>query len=270
MPDETLRTPLPGGEVPDPMELFQDTFKEFSDDMMPYLLAGLGQMVVLMPLMILMFIVLYFTIIGSIFGGMFIGVIAAVMAAETLGEEAAGLVIVITYLLMFVVMFALIFGLSAFMGALMAPLNASMMRRVAKHQRGEQTLDFGASFSDAKENLLPTMLVTVITSLIVLVGIMFCYAPGIIAAFILMYAGSLVYLHRESPMAAVKISGSHFIEHIQFHGLYSLLYFAGAMVASYVPILGPMFLTALHVRAHRTLFGDGEAAVLEPRIIEAS
>lgn len=270
MPDESLRTPLPGGEVPDPMEIFQETFKEFSDDMMPYLLAGLGQMAVLFPLMFLLFIVLYFAIFGTVFGGMIVGVFAAVAAAETLGEEAVGPVILLTYLGMFVVLFVLIFGLSAMLGALIAPLNASLMRRVAQHQRGERTLDFAATFSDAKENLVPTMLVTVLTSILVMAGIFLCYIPGIIAAFMLMYAGSLVYLHRESPVSAVTTSAQHFMANLSFHGLYSLLYFAAAMVASYVPILGPMFLLALHVRAHRTIFGDGEIAVLEPRQIEAT
>jgi hypothetical protein len=34
------------------------------------------------------------------------------------------------------------------------------------------------------------------------------------------------------------------------------------MVASYVPVLGPIFLSALHVRAYREMFGDGEEPVL--------
>ena len=39
--------------------------------------------------------------------------------------------------------------------------------------------------------------------------------------------------------------------------------FALSMVASYVPVLGPAFLMALHVRAYRSMFGDGPEPMLD-------
>ena len=47
------------------------------------------------------------------------------------------------------------------------------------------------------------------------------------------------------------------------HVLFALLFMAVSMVATYVPILGPMFISALHLRAHRTMFGDER----EPKLL---
>ncbi len=262
MPDESLRYPLPGGETPDPVQLLQDSLKEFTDDLVPYLMAGLGQMVVTIPLTIIMVFVIYFVMFGTLLGGALVGAIAGAVVGEAAGDEAGGLVFGLIYLLSFVLMFGLIAGLSAMLGALMAPLNASLVRRVARHQRGERVLDFSAAFSDAKENILPTMIVTALVGLVVTVGIMFCYIPGIIAAFLMMYAGTLVFLHRLSPVNAMVTSAKHFTGHFKFHGIYSLLHFAAAMAAAWIPLMGPMFLLALHVRTHRALFGDAETAVI--------
>ncbi len=262
MRNESLRYPLPGGEIPDPVKLLQDTLKELTDDLVPYLMAGLGQMVITIPLTLVMVFMIYFVMFGTLFGGALIGAIAGAMVGEVAGEEAGGLVFGVVYILSFVVMLGLIVGLSALLGALIAPLNASLVRRMAKHQRGDRVLDFSSAFSDAKENIISTMVVTALVGLVVTVGLMFCYVPGIIAAFLMMYAGTLVFLHRKSPFTAIKTSAQHFMAHLKFHAVYSLLHFAAAMVAAWVPLIGPMFLLALHVRTHRTLFGDAETAVL--------
>lgn len=271
MPDESLRYELPGGATPDPIDIFQETWKEFSDDPGPYILAGLGQLCVIVPVVMILFLVIYFGIFATIFGGVFIGAMAAVIVGETVGPEAGGLTFMLTYVLTFVVMFLVIIAASSAVGAVMAPINASLTRRIAMHQRGEKTLDFTAAFSDMGQDLMNVIVLALLTSVIIFVGIMMCYAPGLIAAFLLIYAGTFTYLHRMKPMEAVMASVNHFRENLQFHGMFTLLYFCTAMIASYIPVAGPMFVAALHVRAHRTLFGDGEVPVLEPtpKMIEA-
>lgn len=264
MPDESLRYELPGGVMPDPIEIFQDTWKEFADDPGPYVLAGLGQLVVIVPVIMVLFVVIYFGIFATLFGGIFIGAIAAAIVGETVGPEAGGLTFMITYILSFFLMFFVIMLASSGVGALMAPINASLTRRIAKHQRGEQTLDFTAAFTDMKQDLVNVILLAMLSSAVILVGVMLCYVPGLIAAFLLIYAGTFVFLHRLKPMEAMMASVNHFRDHLQFHGMFTLLYFCTAMIASYIPVAGPMFVAALHVRAHRTLFGDGEEPVLEP------
>ena len=41
-----------------------------------------------------------------------------------------------------------------------------------------------------------------------------------------------------------------------------MVYLGLIMVGSYVPIVGPMFATAFHVRAYRGVFGDDAEPVL--------
>ena len=267
MPDETLRQPLPGGEYPDPMQLFQDAWKEFTDDLGPYMLAGLGQLCVVLPVVLVLFFVIYFGVLATLFGGIFVGAIAGVAATETLGSDAGALVFLGSYLGSFVLMFVVIFGLSLLIGALMAPLNASMVRRVAEHQRGGRKLDFTAIFSDVGDNLMGVIGVQLLISTIVFVGILLCYVPGLLAAFMLVYATSLVALHRAAPMTAVRTSLQSFTRNPGFHGMFTLLYFCCSMLAAYVPIVGPMFMLAVHIRAHRTLFGDGPEPVT-PLLLE--
>ena len=99
MPDESLRYPLPGGETPDPVQLLQDSLKEFTDDLVPYLMAGLGQMVVTIPLTIIMVFVIYFVMFGTLLGGALVGAIAGAVVGEAAGDEAGGLVFGLIYLL---------------------------------------------------------------------------------------------------------------------------------------------------------------------------
>lgn len=267
MPDESLRHPLPGGAHPEPMDIFQDTWKEFSDDLGPYILAGLGQLVVTIPVMMVLFFVVYFGVLTTLFGGIFLGAIAGAVTSEAVGPEAGGAVFALSYAGSIVLMFVVILGLSMLVGAIMAPLNASMVRRVAEHQRGGRKLDFTAPFSDAGENLMGVILGSLLVGGIVLVGFLFCYLPGIIAAFMLIYAGTLVALKGLPPLAAVRASYQNFMEFPQFHLVFSLLYLGCGLLASYVPIVGPMFVMAAHVRAHRTLFGDPDTG---PELLTAA
>lgn len=270
MPDASLRFDLPGGVLPEPVDLIQDTWAEFADDPGPYILAGLGQLCVLIPVMIVLFMLIYFGIFATVFGGVFVGVFAAALVGEVVGPEAGAITFMLAYIVSFLMMFLVIIGISSAVGAVMAPINASLTRRIAQHQRGQRPLDFTAAFSDTGQDLVKVILFAMTSSAIIFIGIMACYLPGLIAAFLLVYAGTFVYLHRLSPLEAIMASAGHFREHLQFHGMFTLLYFCVAMVASYIPVAGPMFVASLHVRAHRTLFGDGEEPVFEPRIIEAT
>lgn len=264
MPDESLRQPLPGGGKLDPMEILQDTLKEFTDDLGPYLLAGLGQFLVMVPLTLAFVFVMYFLVFATLFGGMFFGAFAAVAASETLGDEAAGAVFGLSYVGSLGLMFVVIMLAAMALGAIVAPLNASLVRRMAEHQRGGRKLDFSAYFSNASEDIPRVIMATVLVGLVTAVGFMFCYIPGIALAFLLMFATYLVILHKVSPVEAIRASAARFMAEPGPHAMFALLFMGVALVAANIPILGSMFITALHLRAYRVLFGDEE----EPKLLE--
>ncbi|MCB9672250.1 MAG: hypothetical protein H6736_04205 [Alphaproteobacteria bacterium] len=259
---KVVREPLPGGVVPDPIELFKSTLEELLDDVVPYLLAGVGQMVIVVPLVFVLIFFLYFVMFGTMFGGIFVGIAAAAVTGEVLGDDAAGLVFMLTYLGTWAVMLAAMVFVAVFIGAVLAPTQASLVRRVAEHQRGGRKLDFTACFSDAFLDLPSVVGVTLLVGTLFAVGMLLCYLPGLVAIVLLGFASSLVVLHRMGPVHAARTSVAHVMANPGFHGMFGLLYFATSMLAAYIPIIGTMFLMALHVRAARTLFGDGEEAVV--------
>lgn len=257
-----IREPLPGGVLPEAMDIFNDTVAEFMDDPMPYLLAGLGQFAVFVPLFLGMFLLVYFGIFATLFGGLLGGAILGAVTSEFVGPELGSLVFFFTYLGSWAVMIGLVvFGVLA-VSAVVAPMQASLTRRVAEHQRGGRKLDFMASFTDMRQDLLRVILVAFTVATVIGMGAMACYIPGLVAMALLTFATTLVALHRRGVMDSAVISTTHVADNFSFHGLFALIYIGLALVAGYIPIIGPMFVMAMHVRAYRVIFGDAEEPVL--------
>jgi hypothetical protein len=69
----------------------------------------------------------------------------------------------------------------------------------------------------------------------------------------------MVYLDGKVAVAAIAASVRYILKNPLLALQLSLLYLGVGLVAGQVPVLGLMFNMALHVRAHRELFGDGPA-----------
>lgn len=259
---DVIKAPLPGGEWPDPLQLFQDTFKEVIEDVGPYVLAGLGQMLVMVPVVLGLVFFIYFGMLFWMFGGFVVTGIAAAIAIEVGGEAVGTVLSLIVMLVWYLGGFIALFGISAAIGACLAPMNASLVRRVAMHQRGEKELDLGASFSHMNVDVMSVILVSFGVGFIVSVGFLFLYIPGIIGLVFLGHASALVVLHRRGAVNAMSTSASHVMSNPAYYGMFWLLYIGISLIAAYIPLLGTMYLLAVHVKAHRTLFGDGEEAVV--------
>jgi len=243
-------------DLPEPLDLFKEVFDELSADPSPYVVAGLGQFLITMPALLMLFMVLYFGIgtwlLSSflIFGaGVALGV---QLLGESLGIIAGSLVFGLWILLGVVLLTALVIGV----GAVLAPLNASLVRRIVAHQQGGQKLEFNAAFTHLTQDIVPVMLVSVAVSSAVLVGLFFFYIPGLIAAVLLGHASYLVILQRYSVGRALQTSVHSVQSHGNYYAMFWLLYFVCAMIASYIPIIGPMYLAAVHLRSHAALFGE--------------
>jgi hypothetical protein len=252
---------LAGGEVPDPAKLLSETLAELVDHVGPYLLAGLGQLVVVFPLTLVAVFLGYLVIGGGMFGVMFGGMLAGAAVGQA-SEGLGGLVMILTQLLAFAVPIVGFGALIMGMIAVLAPLSASLTRAIAAHQRGEKELDFSASFSTATQDIGRVIIAGLIIGAAVTVGMMMCYLPALLVPLFLGFTTTFVALHRRSGLEAARINLQHVMANPGPHLTFGLLYLVMAMFSGYIPILGPMFVASFHVRAYRTLYGDGEEPVI--------
>jgi hypothetical protein len=143
----------------------------------------------------------------------------------------------------------------------LAPFNASLMRAVAAHQRGEQTLGFSAAFSSLTKDLMTVIVTGLLLSWLTICLLMCCYVPALLVPLMLSFVGALVALHGLGVKSAFKTAFTHAKNHLGWHALYMLAHIGISIVANNIPVIGPAFMIALHVRAQRALFGDGENPV---------
>lgn len=243
-----------GGKIPDVGQLLSVTTAEFTDNIGPYALAGLGQLLVVLPVTFIGIIIGYIAMMVA----MMFGMAGSTLLGAGVGGDAGGAVAGIGTLASMGLGFFVLFLVIALMMAVIAPVSASLHRAVAAHQRGEKVLELGSAFSMAMQDLVPVLLVAILYGSIVTFGVLLCYLPGIVAMIVFGFAGPLVYIGRRGPVAAMALSMRHCIENINFYLPFGGIYFVIMMFAAYVPVIGPMYGMALHVRAYREIFGDGE------------
>ncbi len=249
--------PDAGGRYPDLGQLFSATMAEFTDHLSDYVLLGLGHMLVVLPVVFGLIFVLYFGMTVFFLGGFVGSAVLGGIAAQGMGEDFGALVMsggtLVTAILAIVGALALVVGAAA----LVAPFSASVNRAVARHQRGGEKMVFQDAFSTLTQDLPSVVVGAVLLVSGTLVGLLFCYLPGIAFSLLLSMAPLLIALHRrrafEAFGQAFRDMNANPAWHLQFAGVY----FVVAMIASYIPILGPMFLVSLHVRAYRMRYGDG-------------
>jgi len=261
MGEPVVRAPVEGGVEPDVGKVLNETIAEFTDDIGPYVLASLGHTLVVVPVVLIAVLVMYFGMFFVIFGGSFGAAAVAILMTELMGEAVGGLSMLASQLLLFAGIFGVIGAFGAGIAAITAPLNASLVRAVAAHQRGEATLDIASAFGTATKDLVKVVGMAIIMGLLAMFLLMMCYVPVLVLPLVFGFASSMVHLHRKGPISAFTTSVAHFQKHPSFHLVFGALSIALSMVASYVPVLGPAFITALHVRAYREMFGDGEELV---------
>ncbi len=244
-----------GGKIPDVGQLLSETTAEFMDNIGPYALAGLGQLLVVLPVTFIGIIVGY---IAMMFAMMF-GMAGSTMVGAGIGGDAGGAVAGVGTLASMGLGFLALFLVIGLMMAIIGPVSASLHRGVAAHQRGEKQLELSSAFSTLTQDIVSVLLVAILFGSVVTFGVFLCYLPGILAMIVFGFAGPLVYIGRRGPVASMALSMRHCVENINFYLPFGGIYFVIMMFAAYVPVIGPMYGMALHIRAYRQIFGDGEA-----------
>lgn len=259
---EVVREPLPGGALPDIGTLLSDTMADMTEDLGPYLLAGLGVMVISMPIVLGFIFFLYLGMFIVLFAMMGAGMAITVAMSEMLGDTFGAIGALLTQLGSFAGLFAFIMVAVALLSMILAPFNASVTRAIALYQRGGAKPEFNAAFNTASKDIPKVIGIAALTGLLSAVLLMFCYVPALAVPVVFGFAAGFAALHGAGPRDAMKLSIAHFRQHPGWHVQFGLIYTLLFMVASYVPVLGPMFMTALWVRTYRELFGDGDEVVL--------
>jgi len=258
-PAESQPERFAGGELPDLAKTLQETMTEFTENIGPYALAGVGQLLVVVPLVLVMVIVLYLLM----FGGAIAMVVGLVGLMVVLPEDLAVLAMVLGELGGFVALFFMIFAMSAFMGAILAPVNASLMRSVAAHQRGEKELDISAAFRYLGRDLGAVLFGAAILGVLTVILLMACYLPVLLIWVFLSFASALIALHRRGALDGISMALSHARAHLSWHVQFGFAHLLLVMIASYVPVLGAMFALSFYVRTYRKVFGDGDEPVMD-------
>ncbi len=256
--------PVSGGRLPAFGTLLGDTLNEMMENLGAYAVVGAVHFGIVLVVILIALLIAYLVMFGVFALGLFGGVGGGTALTEAGAPEALATLVGVggPVLGAFggVVGSFLVIG-PAFL--LLAPMNASILRAVAAHQRGERPLDLGAAFGTLTRDLLSVVLVVAGYGVLVFLGLLFCYLPAFLPMFLLAFASTLVILHRRGAATALSTAARHALAHPKWHGTYLLVTVGLGMVAGQVPVLGPMFLFALHARAHRELFGDGPEPVVE-------
>lgn len=252
---------LDGGELPEVGALFSETLAEFTDNIGPYALAGLGQLMVVIPVTVVALIGFYVVFFGGMFGTWMVGAVFASVLSQ-ISEDLGGIAMLIASLASMLVPVLLMLPFLLILIAALVPIQASMIRAVAAHQRGERPLDLMASFSTATQGLSSVLLAGVIMATLTILGLVLCYLPALVVPIFFGFTTSFAALHRVGGLQAAQMSLKHALGHLNWYLMFGLMSILINMVSVYIPVLGPMFSVALHVRAYRALFGDGETPVV--------
>lgn len=250
-----------GGVDADISELIQEGIEAFSKDIGPYILAGMGQFLVVVPVTIFTVLAAYLGSFLGMMGGWVLGLVVAVILAS-LGDVGAFLGALVMVFLPFIGMFAVLLPIIPISVAILAPVNASLTRAVAAHQRGEKELHIGSAFETITQDLLRVIPTALALTALGLVGLLFCYVGALVVPILFGFVGTLVALHRCGPLEAFRLQITHLRKHGNAHLVIGVAQIAFSMVAGFVPVIGPMFLIDMQVRAHRKMFGDDATPVV--------
>lgn len=264
-PESPLSSPTlePGGGIPSISALFAETFTDVTENIQGYLMVALALMAVMIPFSL----VLTFVGMFGLYMALGIGVFASILGGAAIGEatgdsDLGGIVTVIGSVGSSVLAFLVFFALILLMAAAMAPLSASLDRAIAAHQRGEAPLTFNAAFATIRQDMMSAFGAVALVSATSLVGVFFCYVGAFVPAFFFSFAFPMVALHRKGAREAMRICATHAMARPMEHFVFMLAFVGTSLVAAYIPLLGPVFTLAFHVRAYRKMFGDGPEPVL--------
>lgn len=234
--------PPPSLRLPSVTELVSSTAQDVMGDFGGYMLSGL-----------LFFVVMMGGTLASvlfIYGGMFLGMVPGMIL------EDEGLTILGVVSAMLLATLAIVAGFTVLLGPLLAGLIRSLWARM---NRG-QPLTLMAPLSGARQDPMGAIVLYTVVTLASVVGMLFCYLPGLLVQMFLGFALPAHAVHGLKPMDAMRFSIGHVRANLGWHLAFYFLGLAVMMVIMYIPFIGyvlmfPVFFT-YQLKAYREIFGD--------------
>ncbi|MBW2254152.1 MAG: hypothetical protein JRI25_06080 [Deltaproteobacteria bacterium] len=231
------------GQLPDVVKVLTDLLGDLQANVAGYLLAGLGYMLVAFG-MVFVFIAL---LVGFMVIPMIIG--------AALGSEELGAILAMVGML-----FGYVVGLLLLV-TVSAPFMASLARAARAHLEGDQPLGFVAAFGHLGTDIVQVLLLSILQMALVLIGMMFCYLPGLLVSLALGFAFPALIVHRLSAISAIQLSFGHVRRNLGWHLGFWGLGLAILFVAQAIPLVGVMFglpfYVAYQLKVYMLVFGSG-------------
>ena len=199
----------------DPLDVARSVWGDFKNHIMGYVMAGISYLVAVLALV-------FFAM-----SALLLGVPGAVLENDALliGGMVAGFSI---YTILIVVFSFFVFPL----------LNASLIRTLDMQRRGEHQIGFLSLYTHARITPGKIVIFYLMAQTMVLVGMLFLYIPGIIAAIVVTFAMPIVVLQEEtSPVEAVQQAFEHMKTNVAWHlGVWLSLF--GVLIVSELTLVG--------------------------------
>lgn len=225
---EMIRDPR---SLPDVRQLLQRLGDDLRREPGGWLLAGVAALIVSYAIPILAFVLLAVLLVP----------------AFALARDAAGYSVVVALLV------------AVLAAGAIGPFAASLYRAARDHVHGVP-LSFAAPFQTAGRDLGAAVAVTLTFGLLVGLGTLLFVVPGLIVAWLLMWAPPLVFLHRRSLGEALSGSVQLATRAPGWTLLLALLGVVASAIAGAIPVVGPILLVPvvvlLHARAFEAAFGE--------------
>ncbi len=225
------------GDLSDPMAVPNLVMADVKAHLGPYVLAGLGYLVATFGFI--------GVVLAVLFGSMAPGILAE---DETLAMVGMGIGFT-----------AYVVGILGF-GFVVAPLmNASLLRALDEQRRGGAPIGFTSAFSTMRQGAGRVIGFYLLGQLAVLVGMLFLYIPGIVAAVVTTFALPIVVFEDVAPVTALQLGWKHLKAHPMWHVPLWLLMFIGIVLLEF-SIVGLVLIypvmVAFQLFAYRVAYGD--------------
>lgn len=241
--DLTPNPTLKGPDVTDPVAVARETLRDLMDHPVGYLLAGLTY-----------FAAVFGLIIASMLA---LGVcMAPGLALEdetliTIGGIIGGLIYTTLIIAFTLVGYPL--------------MTASLMLNLRDQRSGGAQIGISSTFNRMTERMGPAIRMYLLTQLLVLVGMVFLYIPGLIAMVVCTFAFPIVIFEDVSATEALKLSWAHIQKNAGWH--VAVVFVAIALfIVIELTVVGIFVLWPLmacyQLVAYEKAFGSGGAAHL--------
>ncbi len=229
-------------DLPTISKLFDDTLADVKDHFGGYAMAGVGFAAVQLPLTLVSIIGAYALIFASVIPGMQANDDEMVTMGLLGGTGVA------------------ILGLTLLFGLVFPPLQASLLRAVWAHQSRGEPLTLSAAFSTATHDLPRVYATVFLLGTASIIGMVLCYIPALIAAFLFHFAWVLAIVGRRSPFEAMRMSFEHVFSNLGWNLKIWGVVLLATLLLSNVPLIGTAAAilcgAAFTLRAAKAAFPD--------------